>query len=111
MKLKKILLTTLATLAFTTTVNADGFKLKMCERAETAFYDTVQNTYSSADHSFIASLDVANQIAYLKMAQSKIETSIAEVRERCKTTDKDIVAAYEKKKSEIEEQLIKVNDL
>ena len=45
------------------------------------------------------------------MSQSKIEKSIAEVRNRCKKTDKDIVAAYEKKNSEIQEQLIKANDL
>jgi len=111
MKLNKILLTVLVTLAFTTTVNADRYKLKVCERAETSFWDTVQNTYSSADHSFIASLDASNQIAYLKMAKSKIEKSMDEVRKRCKKTEKDIIAAYEKKKNEIQEQLIKVNDL
>ena len=111
MKLNKILLTALVTLSFTATVNADGYKLKVCERAETSFWDTLQNTYSSADHSFVASLDASNQIAYFKMSQSKIEKSIAEVRNRCKKTDKDIVAAYEKKNSEIQEQLIKANDL
>ena len=111
MKLNKILLTVLVTLAFTTTVNADRYKLKVCERAETSFWDTVQNTYSSADHSFIESLDATTQRSYLKMAESKIEKSMAEVRDRCKTTDKDIIAAFEKKKSEIQEQLIKVNDL
>ena len=111
MKLSKILLAALVTLAFTTTSNADGYKLKVCERAEISFWDTLQNTYSSADHSFIESLDAATQRGYLKMAESKIEKSMAEVRDRCKTTDKDIIAAFEKKKSEIEEQLIKVNDL
>jgi hypothetical protein len=111
MKLSKILLTTLIALAFTATANADRYKLKVCERAETSFWDTVQSTYSSADHSFIDSLDATNQRAYLKLAQSKIEKSMAEVRNRCKTTDKDIIAAFEKKKSEIQEQLIKVNDL
>ena len=111
MKLRKILLMSLVTFAFTTTANADRYKLKVCERAEISFWDTLQNTYSSADHSFVASLDASNQIAYFKMSQSKIEKSIAEVRNRCKKTDKDIVAAYEKKNSEIQEQLIKVNDL
>ena len=57
MKLSKILLMALVTLAFTTTANADRYKLKVCERAETSFWDTLQNTYSSADHSFIESLD------------------------------------------------------
>ena len=101
----------LVTLAFTTTANADRYKLKVCERAEMSFWDTLQNTYGSADHSFIASLGATNQIAYLKMAQSKIEKSMTEVRDRCKTTEKDIIAAYEKKKNEIQEQLIKANDL
>ena len=111
MKLNKILLTALVTLSFTATANADGYKLKVCERAETSFWDTLQNTYSSADHSFVESLDASNQIAYFKMSQSKIEKSITEVRNRCKKTDKDIVAAYEKKNSEIQKQLIKANDL
>jgi len=106
MKLNKILLTALVTLAFTTTVNADKYKLKVCERAETSFWDTVQKAYGSADHSFINSLDATNQIAYLKLALSDIEKSIAEVRNRCKgVASKDIVDAYEKKKSEISTQM------
>ena len=111
MKLTKMLQMALVTLAFIATANADGYKLKVCERAETSFWDTLQSTYSSADHSFIESLDASTQRGYLKMAKSKIEKSMTEVRDRCKTTDKDIIAAFEKKKSEIEEQLIKVNDL
>ena len=112
MKLNKILLTALVTLAFTTTVNADKFKLKVCERAEMSFWNTVQKSYSSADHSFVDSLDASNQIAYLKLSLSDIEQSIAEVRNRCKgVASKDIVDAYEKKKSEIQKQLNKANDL
>jgi peptidoglycan hydrolase CwlO-like protein len=101
----------LVTLTFTTTANADKYKLKVCERAEMSFWDTIQNTYSSADHSFVDSLDATNQLGYFKMAKSKIEKSMDEVRKRCKTTEKDIIAAYEKKISKIEEQLSKVNDL
>ena len=52
---------------------ADKYKLKVCERAEKSFWDTLQNTYSSADHSFIESLDATTQRSYLKMAKSKIE--------------------------------------
>jgi hypothetical protein len=111
MKLRKILLMSLVTFAFTATANADRYKLKVCERAEISFWDTLQNTYNSTDHSFVASLDASNQRAYFNLAKSKIEKSIVEVRNRCKKTDKDIIAAYEKKKSEIQEQLIKVNDL
>ena len=106
MKLTKILLMSLVTLAFTATANADGYKLKVCERAETSFWDTLQKAYGSADHSFIESLDAATQRGYLKLALSDIEKSIAEVRNRCKgVASKDIVDAYEKKKSEIEKKV------
>ena len=106
MKLNKILLTALVTLAFTTTVNADGYKLAMCERAETAFWDTITNSNSSIDQSFIKSLGEKDQIGYYKMALGKIEQSISEVRIRCKgVASKDILDAYEKKKSEIQNEL------
>ena len=51
MKLTKILLMALIALTFTTTANADGYKFKMCERAETAFWDTIANSNSSTDQS------------------------------------------------------------
>ncbi len=106
MKLRTVLLTTLATLAFTATVNADGYKLGKCVRAETAFWDTVQNANSSADQSFIQSLEAKDQIGYYKTALGKLELSIAEVRNRCKgVASKDIVDAYEKKKSEIQSSI------
>jgi hypothetical protein len=105
MKLSKIVLGLLVTVTLSTTVHAEKFKLKVCERAETSFWDTVQETYSSADHSFVESLEAGNQKAYFKLAQSKIEKSLEEVRKRCKTTDKDILNAYEKKNSEIQDKL------
>ena len=106
MKLSKILLTALVTLAFTTTANADRYKLKVCERAEVSFWDTIKNANSSADQSFIGSLGEKDQIGYYKMSLGKIEASLTEVRKRCKSgASKDIVDAYEKKKSEIESQI------
>ena len=106
MKLTKILLTSLVALAFTATANADGFKLKMCERAETSFWDTIQSANSSSDQSFIESIEAKDQVAYYKTALGKIELSINEVRKRCKgVASKDILDAYEKKKSEIQDKL------
>ena len=112
MKLRKILLTALVTLTFTTTVNAEGYKFKMCERAETSFWDTIVKANNSADQSFIESLGEKDQIAYYKKTLGEMKLSIAEVRNRCKgVASKDIVDAYEKKKSEIQEQLNKAYDL
>ncbi len=106
MKLNKILLTALVTLAFTTTVNADKYKLKVCERAETSFWDTAQKANNSADQSFIESLGEQDQIMYYKKALGEMELSIAEVRNRCKgVASKDILDAYEKKKSEIQDKI------
>ena len=106
MKLTKILLTALVTLTFTTTVNAEGYKFAKCERAETAFWDTEQKANNSADQSFIESLGEQDQIAYYKKALGEMELSIAEVRKRCKgVASKDILDAYEKKKSEIKDKI------
>ena len=106
MKRTKILLTALLTLAFTATANADGYKLKSCERAETSFWDTIQNENTSSDHSFIENFEAKDQVGYYKTALGKMELSINEVRKRCKgVASKDILDAYEKKKSEIQDKL------
>ena len=106
MKLRKILLTLFVTLAFTATVNADGYKLKVCERAETAFWDTVQNANSSTDQSFIEILDEKDKVGYYKMSLGKIKASLTEVERRCKgSASKDILDAYEKKNSEIQSKI------
>ena len=106
MKLTKIILTTLLTLAFTTTANAEGYKLKSCERAETSFWDTIQNENTSSDQSFIENFDAKDQVGYYKTALGKIELSINEVRKRCKEgAYKEILDAYEKKKSDIQDKL------
>ncbi len=100
MKLRKILLTTLATLAFTATLNADI--LKSCKKSEISFWDTMAETYNSADQTFMGTLDEQVQMSYYKMALKKIEGSIAEVRKGCKgVASKEILDAYNKKKSKI----------
>ncbi len=106
MKSTKILLTTLMVLAFTTTANADSYKMKVCERAETAYWDAIAEADTNIDGGFAGSLEEKVQISYYKMALGKIESSITEVRKRCKgVASKDIVDAYEKKKSKIENKI------
>lgn len=106
MKLSNILLTTLLVVVFSATANAEGYKLKSCERAETSFWNTVQNANTSSDQSFIESFKVEEQRGYYKIALGKIELSINEVKKRCKgVASKDILEAYEKKKSEIHNRL------
>jgi len=54
----------------------------------------------------MGSLDEQVQVSYYKMALGEIEGSIDEVRKRCKGgASKDILDAYEKKKSEIQNKL------
>ncbi len=105
MKLNKILLTALVTLAFTPTIiNADGYKFAKCERAETAFWAAIQK--ADSDQSFIESLESNVQVTYYNMALGNIEKSLTEVRTRCKgNASKDILAAYNKKTSEINKHL------
>ena len=106
MKLSKILLTALATFALTATLNADEDTLKSCKKAEKIFWDTITETHNSADQSFMGSLDEQVQVSYYKMALEKIDGSIAEVKKRCKDgASKEILDAYNKKKSEIASQM------
>ena len=106
MKLTKILLATLIALVFTTGANAeDYYKTNVCRIAEASFWDAYKNAYRIEDQSFVESLDVANQRAYFKLAKGKLESSIDEVYKRCTPMDKDLLEAYEKKKSEIQAKL------
>ena len=106
MNLSKLLLTSLTTLAFTATLNADGDVLKICEKAEKSFWNTMAETYNSADQTFIGTLDEQVQISYFKMALEKIEGSIVEVRKGCQgVASKEILDAYNKKKSKIASQI------
>ena len=106
MKLTKILLTALVTLTFTTTANADRYKFQTCTKAETAFWDIIQNTNTSIDQSLIESLGEQDQIAYYNVSMGNLEKSLTEVRKRCKgVASKDILDAYKEKKSEIQKKL------
>ena len=106
MKLTKTLLTALVTLVFTTTLNADENTLDACKKAEKSFWDTMAETYNSADQTFMGTLDEQVQVSYFKMALGKIEGSIAEVRKGCKgVASKEILDAYNKKKSKIASQI------
>ena len=106
MKLRKILLTTLVTLAFTSTLNADGAVSKICKKAEKSFWDMMAETYNSADQTFMGTLDEQVQVSYYKMALKKIDGSITEVRKGCDgVAAKEILDAYNKKKSEIASQM------
>ena len=106
MKLSKILLTALATFALTATVNADENALTVCKKAEISFWETIEETHNNADQSFMGSLDEQVQVSYYKMALEKIDESITEVRKGCDgVAAKDILDAYNKKKSEIASQM------
>ena len=106
MKLTKTLLTALVTLVFTTTLNADENTLDACKKAEKSFWDTMAETYNSADQTFMGTLDEQVQVSYFKMALGKIEGSIAEVRKGCKgVASKEILDAYNKKKSKRASQI------
>ena len=106
MKLSKIIFTALAAFALTVTANADENILTVCEKAEISFLNTIAGTNNSADQSFMGSLDEQVQVSYYKMALEKIEQSITEVKKRCNDgASKEILDAYEKKKSEISTQM------
>ena len=101
MKLSKILLTAFVTLTFTPTIINAEYKFAMCERAEKAFYDTIQK-----DQSYITSLESKDQVTSYNLALGSMEQSLKEVKKRCKgVASEDILASYNKKKSEIEKNL------
>ena len=106
--LNKIVLAAVTIFAFTVTANAEGYKFKVCERAETSLWNTIQTIDSSSDRSFVESLQKEDQKSYYKIASSRLETSMADVRQRCKNVSKDQLDAYEKLKREMHKKL---NDL
>ncbi len=102
MKLSKTQLATLVTFVFITTVYADADILESCKKAETSFWDAMAETYSSADQTFMETIDEQVQMSYYKMALKKIDGSISEVRKGCKgVASKEILDAYNQKKSKI----------
>ena len=104
----KIVLTAVTMFAFSTTVNAERYKFEVCQTAETSLWNTIQTIDSSSDRSFVESLQKEDQKSYYKIASSRLETSMADVRQRCKNVSKDQLDAYEKLKREMHKKL---NDL
>ncbi len=91
------------TLAFTATLHAE-YKFAKCERAEKAFWDTIQK--ADSDESILQSLDGKTQITSYKITLGNLEQSINEVRKRCNgVASEHIVASYNKKKSEINKNI------
>ena len=102
MKLSKILFTTITTFSLITTVNAE----EICKKSETSFWNTIDETYNKADQAFMESLDAQVQMSYFKMSLVKLDGSIAEVKKSCNgVASKDILDAYNKKKSKIATQI------
>lgn len=109
MKFKNILLASLLVTSFTSSVHAEKFKMHTCIIAETTFWDSFKAAYNESDHSFVDALDEENKRAYFNLHKSDLLKHMEEVRHRCKTVDKDIAAAYDKKMSEMDEELGKLN--
>jgi hypothetical protein len=109
MKLTNILFAGLLALTFTSTANAENFKMKTCIIAETSFWDAYKGAYDSSEHSFVDSLSEENKEAYFNLHKGDLQKKMDEVRHRCKTMDKVIESAYEKKMSELQDQLNKLH--
>ncbi len=108
MKLTKLFLTAALVLTFSTTANAQKYKMNTCIIAETSFWDAHNAAYGQDDQSFVDALGEENKIAYLNLHKSKLIKEIEEVRKRCKTMDKDIQSAYDKKMNALDEAINKL---
>lgn len=109
MKLSKLLLPLLATLAFSTTAHAEKFKFEVCIQAEYSFWKTLDNVSSNTDKSLYEVLDKKDKRNYLMIVSGKIEQSMSDVRSRCKNMSPDVLAAYNKKISELQKQVNALN--
>ncbi len=105
MKLSKLILPLLLTLAFSTTANAEKYKFQVCIDAESSFWKTLEERNSNTDKSLYESLDEKDKRNYLMIVSGKIEQSMGDVRSRCKTMSPDVLAAYNKKIRELQKQL------
>jgi len=109
MKLSKTILPLLIILTFSTTAHAEKYKFKVCIDAENSFWKTLDNVNTNTDKSLYESLDKKDKRNYLMIVSGKIEQSIGDVRSRCKTMSPDVVAAYNKKISKLQEQVNALN--
>jgi len=109
MKLSKTILPLLMTLAFTTTAQAEKYKFEVCIQAENSFWKTLDSVNSNTDKSLYKSLDKKDKRNYLMIVSGKIEQKMGDVRNRCKTMSPDVLAAYNKKISKLQEQVNALN--
>ncbi len=103
--LNKALLTVLTIVTFTTTIDAKGYKLKVCINQEQTFWNTLQDIYKDSDHGLIDVLDSSYQKSYYNLELAKVETNMRDLRERCKNITQDQIDASNAKKSAIQEKL------
>jgi len=109
MKLRKLILPLLITLAFSTTANAQKYKFQVCIDAESSFWKTLGERNSNTDKSLYESLDKKDKRNYLMIVSGKIEQSMGDVKNRCKTMSPDVVDAYNKKIRELQKQVNTLN--
>ena len=107
----KIVLAAFTMLVCTAIANADGYKFKVCQTAETSLWDTIQTIDSSSDRSFVESLQKEDQKSYYKIASATLEESMGDVRQRCKNVSKDQLDAYETLKREMQNKLNTLSNL
>jgi hypothetical protein len=105
MKLSKLILPLLVTLAFSTTANAEKFKFEVCIQAENSFWKTLDNVSSNTDKSLYEVLDNKDKRNYLMIVSGKIEEKMSDVRSRCRNMSKDVLDAYNKKIGKLQKQV------
>lgn len=108
MKLSKLMLPLIITLAFSTGAQAERFKFEVCIQAEHSFWKMLDSVNSNTDRSLYEVLDKKDKRNYLMIVSAKIEQSMGDVKSRCKNMSPDVLDAYNKKIRELQKQ---VNDL
>ena len=109
MKLSKLILPLIVTLAFSTGAQAERFKFEVCIQAEHFFWKTMDNVNSNTDRSLYESLDKKDKRNYLMIVSGKIEQRMSDVKSRCKNMSPDVLAAYNKKIHELQKQVNTLN--
>ena len=105
MKPGKILLTLLFALTFSNTIHAEKYKFKVCEEAEYSFWKILDSVNSNTDRSLYESLDKKDKINYLTIVSAKVEQSMSDVKNRCRTMSPNILDTYNKKIRALQKQL------
>jgi len=108
MKLTNLFLMAVVALTFTTTANAEKYKMNVCIIAETSFWDIVKKASDDSEHDIVRSFGESEQIAYFKLLKSDLVKNMDEVRKRCKNMDKDVSKAYDKTQTKLQDELTKL---